>query len=196
MVTPAAPEPRCHPAWCTLPAPPASACCASSHFFPLLVSKSYLAAPQRGRVARCGGIAALSSESRLLTTFAWVYFCPRASPWVPTAFGLQGLVQEQRKFMPTSCQGAGKSRRPGDPDYFIFLRLSQVFGSPVSWFHVLTHLSVSSSLFLADTSPVQVSANIPRKSKPGLSHQCSCQVLGSGDLIWESQLSQPVARCL
>lgn len=115
------------------------------------------------------GTAALRNEIRLLTTFAWFSPPPpRASPWVALAYVPLGLVQEQCKFMSTSCQGVEESWRPGHPDYFIFLRLSQVFLSPVSCFHILTHLSVSSSLYLTDLSPVQLSANIPRKSRLGL----------------------------
>lgn len=148
------------PVWCTRPAPPTNT--RSPSFLPFLCPiwqlPSDLLCAGNCRSSQWGSArlpprSVLPACSHLL---GWL------QPWY--FWACVRTAQVHTHLLP----GHGEAWRPGTLDYFISLRLSKVLRQ-CTGLHCpgCVNLSVS-SLFFIEMSPVQVTANIPRKSRQGL----------------------------
>lgn len=114
------------------------------------------------------GIAGLSSEVQ-----SWLPSQGRTTCRLHRFGRLQslycwGLCKNSTSSHLPPAQDTGETWWPGNPDYFISLGLSQVLRQ-CTGLHCPGCINLSvSSLFFIEMSPVQVTANIPRKSRLGL----------------------------
>lgn len=151
------------PLCCTLPALPTNTCSASSSpsGFPVLSGSS-------SQTCCLLGIAALSSEVQSwLPSQGRATCCLHLHGWLQSLYSW-GLCKNSTSSHLPPAQDTGETWWPGHSDYFISLRLSQVLRR-CTGLHCPGCINLFvSSLFFIEMSPVQVTANIPRKSRLGL----------------------------